>query len=276
MFDHMQEYFHTMFTAEGTEMELVLAEVKRSLTEAQNEVLTAPVNGEEVHTALFSMNPDKAPGPDGFTPAFYQKCWSVVGEDVIAAVQQVWQTETIPEKVNDTVLVLIPKKTNPVVMGDLRPIALCNVLYKIITKVITNRLKVVLPQVISENQSAFLPGRLISDNVMISFEVLHYLKRKTQGKKGYMALKLDLSKAYDRIEWMFLRAMMEKMGFCDKWVRVVMSCVQSPRFAIRVTGETFDDIVPSRGIRQGDPLSPYLFLLCAEGLSAIIRKYERK
>lgn len=124
-------------------------------------MLSAHVNGEEVHTALFSMNPDKTPGLDGYTPAFYQKCWSIVGENVVAAVQQVWQTKAIPEKVNDTVLVLIPKKTYPVVMGDLRPIALCNVLYKIITKVIANRLKVVLPQVIWENQSAFLPGRLI-------------------------------------------------------------------------------------------------------------------
>ena len=161
-------------------------------------------------------------------------------------------------------------------MGDLRPIALCNMLYKIVTKVIANRLKVVFPQVISENQSTFLPVRLISDNVMVSFEVLQYLKRMNQGKKGYMALKLDLSKAYDRIEWPFLRAMMEKMGFCDKWIQIVISCVQSPRFTIRYTGETFGIIVPTQGIRQGDPLSPYLFLLCVEGLSVIIHKFEHK
>lgn len=198
-------------------MDMVLTEIRSSITEAQNDVLSAPVIGEEVYKAMFNMNPDKAPGLDGYTPAFYHKCWSIVGKDVIATVQQVWQTETIQEKVNDTVLVLIHKKTTPVIMRDLRIIALCNVIYKIITKVIANRLKVVLPHVISENQSAFLPGRLILDNVLISFEVLHYLKRKNQGKKGYMALKLDLSKAYDRIEWAFLRAMIEKMGFCDKW-----------------------------------------------------------
>lgn len=124
----MEEYFRKMFTAEGTEMKSILAGVRQSITETQNEVLTTQVSGEEVHKALFSMNPDKAPGPDGFTPAFYQKCWSIVGEDVVATVRQFWQLEVIPDRLNDTVLVLIPKKTNPLVMGDLRPIALCNVL----------------------------------------------------------------------------------------------------------------------------------------------------
>lgn len=161
-------------------------------------------------------------------------------------------------------------------MADLRPIALCNVLYKVIGKVLANRLKTLLPEVISDNQSAFLKSRLISDNVMISFEILQYLKRKQQGKTGVMALKLDLSKAYDRIEWKFLEAIMKQMGFCERWVKLIMECVQSVKYSITHGGELFGQINPSRGIRQGDSLSPYLFILCAEGLSSLIQSYERR
>lgn len=102
-------------------------------------------------------------------------------------------------ELNATNIILIPKKKNPTVVGELRPIALCNVLMKIITKVMANRIKGLLDTVVSETQSAFIPGRLISDNVMVAYEVMHYLKGKKNGKDGYMTLKLDMSKAYDRI-----------------------------------------------------------------------------
>lgn len=101
-------------------------------------------------------------------------------------------------------------------MTDLRPISLCNVVYKVVSKVIANRLKEVIGSIISETHSAFIPGRLIIDNIMISYEIMHYMKRKFKGKKGWMALKLDMSKAYDRVEWGYLRAMLSKMGFGEK------------------------------------------------------------
>lgn len=116
---------------------------------------------------------------------------------------------------NATNIVLIPKKKCQVLIIDSRPISLCNVLVKIIIKVVANRLKKILESIVSENQSAFMSGRLISDNVMVSYEVMHYLKRKRRGKEGHMALKLDMSKAYDRIEWAYLRAIMIKMGNND-------------------------------------------------------------
>lgn len=106
----------------------------------------------------------------------------------------------VPDGLNDTNVVLIPKKKSPITMGDLRPISLCNVLVKIITKVLANRMKTMLDGVVAENQSAFIPGRLIKDNIMVGYEMIHYLKRKRRGKKGFMALKIDMSKVYDRIE----------------------------------------------------------------------------
>lgn len=171
---------------------------------------------------------------------------------------------------------LIPKKSNHECMSDLRPIALCNVVYKIISKVLENRLKVVLPQVISDNQSAFLPERLISDNIMVSFEIMHYMKRKTRGKEGVMALKLDMSKAYDRTEWSFLRDVLLKLGFSIHWIDLVMKCVSSVSYKICSERRELGPITQKRGLRQGDPMSPYLFILCVEGLSALIRDFESR
>ena len=177
---------------------------------------------------------------------------------------------TLPNSLNHTFITLIPKKKNPEFVTEYRPISLCNILYKIFSKVLANRLKRVLPHIISEHQSAFLKGRLITDNILVAFETLHYMKNHNSGKSGFMALKLDMSKAYDRVEWSFLRDIMKQMGFSDKWIALVMECVTTISYSLLVNGEPQGNIKPSRGIRQGDPLSPYLFLLCFEGLHRLI------
>ncbi|KAM6562925.1 hypothetical protein CsatB_022923 [Cannabis sativa] len=159
-------------------------------------------------------------------------------------------------------------------MGDLRPIALCNVLYKIISKFISNRLKAVMPSIISDTQSAFLQGRLISDNIMISYEIMHYLKRKRRGWDGVMALKLDISKADGRLEWGYLRAMLERMGFDGRWINLIMHCVGTVSYTISHGGKELGPIVAQMGLRQGDHLSPYLFILYVEGFSSLLRSYE--
>ncbi|KAL8146387.1 hypothetical protein AgCh_004217 [Apium graveolens] len=191
-----------LFSTNQTQGEEVIDCVTRSISTEKNRELIALVTTEEVKSAVFQMHPDKTPGPDGMTPTFFQKHWSIVGGDVIKLVREFFLTGTLVEDINKTNIVLIPKKNNPmvVVVGDLRPISLCNILMKVITKVIANRLKELLSTVVSDTQSAFIPGRLIPDNVMISYEIMHYLKRKNRGKEGYMALKLDMSKAYDCIE----------------------------------------------------------------------------
>lgn len=240
----------------------------------QNEELLKPVEDGEVKTALFQMQPDKAPGPDGMTPAFFQKHWKIVGKDVVQMVRNFFASGEISSELNATNIVLISKKKGPTMMSELRPISLCNVLVKIITKVLANRLKKTLDSVVSENQSAFMSGRLISDNIMVSYEVMHYLKRKRRGKEGYMALKLDMSKAYDRIEWDYLRAVLSQMGYDSWWIHLMMKCVCSVSYHVTHANREIGPIFPRRGIRQGDPLSPYLFILCAECLTALLRKYE--
>ncbi|XP_030958481.1 uncharacterized protein LOC115980358 [Quercus lobata] len=119
--------------------------------------------------------------------------------------------------------------------------------------------------------SAFIADRLITDNILIAFESLHHMKNSCSSKKGFMAMKLDMSKAYDRVEWVFLEKILLKMGFADTWVALIMECITTVSYSILVNGEPKDVIVPSRGLRQGDPLSPYLFLFCAEGLNALLQ-----
>jgi hypothetical protein len=158
----------------------------------------------EIWAALHAMAPFKAPGPDGIHAVFYQKMWGSVSCTVRKFVQDFFGMGVLPPAVNETLLVVIPKHDKPERMADFRPISLCNVSYKILTKIIVNRLKPLLPKLISPTQCSFVPGRQISDNIVIIQEVLHTMKLK-KGRKGIMAIKLDLEKAYDRLSWEFIR-----------------------------------------------------------------------
>ena len=175
---------------------------------------------------------------------------------------------------NHTNTVLILKVKNSEKMSEYRLISLCNVVYKIISKVLANRLKQVLPDIISPTESAFVPGRLITNNVIVAYEALHSMHARNKGKTSSLALKLDVSKAYDRVEWVFLHGVMQKFGFPEKWIERVMTCVTTTSFSILLNGKPYGNVLPSRGICQGDPLSPYLFLLCAEGFTFSLEKVE--
>lgn len=158
---------------------------------------------------------------------------------------------------------------DPSKINQFRPISLCNVLYKIISKVLVNRMQSVLPLLIGPIQGSFLPGRLITDNIVLTEEVVHTMKRK-RGTKGWMLLKLDLEKAYDRLRWDFVVDTLSDAWFPNSWIRWIEECISSTSFHLLWNGEATDNFVSSRGLRQGDPISPYLFVLCIERLSHLI------
>ena len=228
----------------------------------------------EEQAALKQMAPFKALGPDSMPSLFYQNYWELVGGDVTKTILSYLNLASLPHPLNHTFLTLIPKIKNPISVSDYRPICLCNLLYKIFSKVLANHLKKILPNIIFEQQSAFTKNRLISDNILVAFETLHSMNIHKSTKSSYMAVKLDMSKAYDRVEWIFLERVMRKLGFNERWINLMMVCVKTISYSVLLNGEPKGLIRSTRGIRQGDPLSPFLFLLCTEGLHRLISKVE--
>ena len=193
----------------------------------------------------------------------------------VALVLNVLNSDMFLAYLNKTNIALIPKVNNPKRMSDFRPISLCNVIYKLISKTIANRFKAILSHIISENQSAFTPNRLITDNVLVAFELMHFLNHKNVGTDGYMAAKLDISKAFDKVKWCFIQGVVEKLGFNSKWVNLVIRCITSVSYSVIINRAACGNIMLTRRLRQGDPLSSTLFLICTEGLSALIHEAAR-
>ncbi|KAL0006539.1 hypothetical protein SO802_008041 [Lithocarpus litseifolius] len=196
-----EQYFQGLFTtANPVNLETVLDSVEKVVTRTMNKSLLEPYTPEEVRQAFFQMHSSKSLGPNGMSPFFFQKYWHIVGHDVSKAVISVLHSCHMLHKMNYTHIVLIPKKQDPKTMADYKPISLGNVVSRILSKVLANRLKIVLRSVISDAQSAFVLGRLITDNTTVAYELLHRMRNKRKGKKGQMTIKLNISKAYDRVE----------------------------------------------------------------------------
>lgn len=219
-------YFHDLFSSNVEYMNAVVDCVKPLITNSHNATLNRAVSAQEVKKSMFDMKPDKSPEPNGLNPGFFQHFWDILGNAIHSFCSEFFLTGKLPTSLNSTHIVLIPKKSKPDSMGDLRPIAFCNTLYKLLSKILANRIKPLLPSIVSESQSAFVPGRLISDNIMLAFEVNHYLKRKSQGKVGFVGVKLDMSKTFDRVSWTFLLTIMVKMGFSSYFVELIREMVK--------------------------------------------------
>ena len=212
-----EDYFCDIFTSScSADPNPYLEDLEPKVTASMNRRLQRPVTMDEVKRATFSVHAQSAPGDDGFTAKFFHFFWDIVGGDVFKVVRSFFHSGRILKSFNHTQICLIPKVPDASDMTQVRPISLSSVMYKIISKVMVYRLQGIMNKIISPNQSAFLKGRLISDNILIAHECMHYLKNKRSGAEHEMAIKLDMSKAYDRVEWHFLWYIMDKLGFDAK------------------------------------------------------------
>ncbi|PRQ42072.1 putative RNA-directed DNA polymerase [Rosa chinensis] len=249
----------------STNVEEVCSVIPSLVTDDENVVLSAIPTSEEIRSAVFSMDGSSAPGPDGFSGSFYQACWDIVGSDVVACVRQFFLQNWILPNMNCNFLVLIPKVPNAQLITQFRPIALANFLFKIIPKILASRLGSIATRIISPQQSAFLPGRRINHCIGMVSECFNLLDRKAYG--GNVGIKVDIAKAFDTLNWDFLLRVLSNFGFSPTFTSWVSSILHSARLSLLINGSPQGFFTCSRGVRQGDPLSPLLFCLAEEALS---------
>ncbi|XP_074293061.1 uncharacterized protein LOC141619965 [Silene latifolia] len=255
---------------ESSGFENTLKHLDHSFSQDELDRLSRPFSAKEVRTAVFQMGALKAPGPDGIPAVFYQRCWSMIKGDFTKAILSILNSGRVLREINRTFIALIPKKENPEGVTDYTPISLCNVMMRIVTKCIANRLAKVMSSLVSETQNAFLPGTNISDNILVAHEAINKISSHGQGRQALGAFKADMSKAYDRVRWDFLEAVLIRYGFPQHLISLMMRCVTTMSYEILVNGVPLPQFKPRCGLRKGDSLSPYLFILCMEVLSRIV------
>lgn len=266
------QYFRNITRENNPDREQSIREIIRHIpklvSREDNFNLNKSITEEEVSEVLKDTWNCKAPGPDGFNVDFFKACWHIVKQDILSVVEDSRSRKTILKALNTSFISLIPKQESAQTEDKYRPIALCNVVYKIISKVVANRFKPLLPYLVSEEHVGYVEGRQILNNIIQAHEVVHMLTSKRQAG---MIMQLDIAKAYDKVNWIYIKKVLSAFGFDHNWVRWVMALVTSSSFSILVNGSPLEIFLPSRGLRQGDPFSPLLFILMMEGLGRSIK-----
>ncbi len=248
--------------------------IRQILQLHHNNLLQAIPFDFEVREALFSLPTDKSPGPNGFPTFFFQTYWLIIiKRNFVKAVQEFFGAKSILKEINSTFLVLIPKVPGADTLDKFRPINLCNSFYKIISKVLTLRLLKLLPLIISQQQFGFVPSRQILDSIIMVHEVIHSMEA---GKREGMLLELDMSRAYNQVDWSFLELVLKAFVFDVKSCKLISQLVTTPSLAVLVNGSPSDFFKPTRGLHQGDPLSPILFIILAECIGRLMEKKKKE
>lgn len=248
---------------------LLASQNERRLSEEDNQFLIAPFSESEVVEAITNCESSKSPGPDGFNFKFIKEHWQTIREDIMRMFAEFHRFGKLVNGLNHSFVVLIPKKEEAISLKDYRPISLISCVYKILSKVLAARMSRFVNKIISDHQSAFIGNRFIMDGVVVLNEVINEARKK---KMERLIFKIDFAKAYDSVEWSFLDNMLEFFEFDRVWRKWIMECVSTAHISVLVNGSPSGDFKMERGLRQGDPLSPFLYLLVAEGLSILVNR----
>lgn len=223
----------------------------------------------EVKEAVWECDSDKSPGPDGFNFHFVKASWDIINYDLLKVLEEFHSNGRFIKGSNSSFITLIPKKEGASTLNDYMPISLIGCLYKIVAKVLAKRMACVMDSIISDCQSAFVGGRIILDGVVILNEIIEEANRK---KMKRAILKVDFAKAYDTIECEFVDKMLERFDFPILWRKWVKGCLSSTTASVLINGVPSGEFKLEIGIRQGDSLSPFIFLVVAEGLHLLLER----
>ncbi|KAJ9548459.1 hypothetical protein OSB04_021002 [Centaurea solstitialis] len=240
-----------------------------ALSSDQSDFLEATFSSDEIKQTVWACDGDKAQGSDGFSFSFIKSHWEILRSDIIGAVSEFYDSASLPRGANSSFLALVPKSKDLIYISDYRPISLIGATYKIIAKLLSSRLQAVIHSIIGKEQTAFIKGRSILEGPMILNEIISWAKRS---KQQMLLFKIDLEKAFDSLNWEFLDKIMEKLNFGTKWRRWIRNCLSSARISVLINGSASGEFSMQRGVRQGDPLAPFLFIIAMEALNAAMKQ----